>query len=593
MIVSITSSIPTFKTVTFHAGLNVLLADEARESTDKHTMNSAGKTSLVEILHFLLGSTIEKKNKTLFTKPSIMPHSFTGTFVIDGKSISVTRKVSDDRRLIVDPREAEDLGLALEEDEESGLKFLPLDDWKSLLGNKWFALPRRREGTSFAAPYAPSFRSLIGYFARRRRIGGFAHIDKQNDAQQPWDSQVNLSYLIGLSWEAPRAIQDLRARRSTLKTLRKALSGGELGDMFGTTAQIRPELARAEERIERLKAQIGTFQVHESFRELAEEVALLKRRMSLLANEIATNRETMAHLQRAIEDEAPPEYAAVETLYRAAGVELPTMALKRFEDVQQFQQSVIQNRRRYLEGQLQETTDAVEAMNSQLKALDERKAAILRQLDGKGAFEDLEQIREDLATVASRAEVLRDRLRSATILESSQSAQRVEGAELERRLQEDHAANEAAIKNATVLFDHALTRLYDDRTGNLVIAATKNGPTFEITIQGGGNLGGIDMMKIYCFDIMLYQLAHQRLGGPAFLMHDSHLFDGVDHRQRAHAVAYSAEVAQRTGGQYIVLMNSDEFAVIGREVLAAQEDAVLPVRLTDDETGGLFGYRFD
>ena len=76
-------------------------------------------------------------------------------------------------------------------------------------------------------------------------------------------------------------------------------------------------------------------------------------------------------------------------------------------------------------------------------------------------------------------------------------------------------------------------------------------------------------------------------------MHDSHLFDGVDHRQRAHAVAYSAEVAQRTGGQYIVLMNSDEFAVIGREVLAAQEDAVLPVRLTDAETGGLFGYRFD
>lgn len=591
MILSITSSIESFKTVTFHSGLNVLLADVAHESTDKHTMNSAGKTSLVEILHFLLGSRIEKKS--LFAKPSIVTHSFTGTFQVDGKPITITRKVSDDQRLFVNAREAEQLGLLLQRDEESELPFLPLEDWKALLGNKWFALPRQREGTPFAATYAPSFRSLIGYFARRRRIGGFAHIDKQNEAQQPWDSQVNLSYVLGLSWEAPRAIQDLRLRRSNLKALRKALKGGELGEMFGTTAQIRPELARAEERIERLKRQIATFEVHETFRELANEVASIKRRMAQVSNDIAFNRETMAHLEQAIADEAPPEYAALENLYRAAGVELPTMALKRFDDVQRFQQSVVHNRRLYLEGQLAEAAEILAAMDTQLKALDDRKAGILRQLDGKGAFEDLEQIRQDFATATARAEVLRDRLRNAGILESSQATQRIEGAELERRLQEDHAANEGAIKNATVLFDQAIARLYDDRTGNLVITATKDGPKFEITIQGGGNLGGIDMMKIYCFDVMLYQLAQQRLGGPAFLMHDSHLFDGVDHRQRAHAVAYGGEIARATNGQYIVLMNSDEFAVIEKEVVAAQPNAVLPVRFTDDETGGLFGYRFD
>ncbi len=41
------------------------------------------------------------------------------------------------------------------------------------------------------------------------------------------------------------------------------------------------------------------------------------------------------------------------------------------------------------------------------------------------------------------------------------------------------------------------------------------------------------------------------------------------------------------------MMNKDEFAVIEAEVIARHPHAVLPVRLIDDEGGGLFGYRFD
>lgn len=77
------------------------------------------------------------------------------------------------------------------------------------------------------------------------------------------------------------------------------------------------------------------------------------------------------------------------------------------------------------------------------------------------------------------------------------------------------------------------------------------------------------------------------------LIHDSHLFDGVDSRQVGLALAYGDIVSRAIGGQYIVAMNSDEFE---KAVLAGEipfDGAVNPVRLTDDETGGLFGFRFD
>ena len=46
--------------------------------------------------------------------------------------------------------------------------------------------------------------------------------------------------------------------------------------------------------------------------------------------------------------------------------------------------------------------------------------------------------------------------------------------------------------------------------------------------------------------------------GPGFLIHDSHLFDGVDGRQVISALRLGSEIAQELGFQYIVTMNEDD-----------------------------------
>ena len=84
MIVSIESSLSTFKAVHFQEGLNVLLADTRPGSTEKQTRNSAGKTSLVEIIHFLMGSNCDKNS--LFRTPGLIEHTFTGSFMIAGET---------------------------------------------------------------------------------------------------------------------------------------------------------------------------------------------------------------------------------------------------------------------------------------------------------------------------------------------------------------------------------------------------------------------------------------------------------------------------------------------------------------------------
>jgi len=108
----------------------------------------------------------------------------------------------------------------------------------------------------------------------------------------------------------------------------------------------------------------------------------------------------------------------------------------------------------------------------------------------------------------------------------------------------------------------------------------------------GNRSKGINNMQIFCFDMMLMAMCQKRGMGANFLIHDSHLFDGVDGRQVMRALKVGAEMAHKLGFQYIVSLNQDD-AFKEEEEGFDLNDYILPVRLTDSgEDGGLFGVRF-
>ena len=589
MIVGVRSTLPTFKSVTFRSGLNVLLADVTPSSTRRQTRNSAGKTSLVEIIHFLLGSDADKTS--VFKRQELVSHAFTGVLRIGGALVAVTRWCDDDRKVaFADVSATPDWAGHVGAPTFPG-RTVDLDAWRSYLGEGWFDLPTTAAASFAKGTHGPTFRSLVGYFARRRVAGGYATLTKTSADQQPWNWQVNLSYLLGLDWQVSRRFQELRMRRKAADVLRKAIKEGDFGEVFGTSAAIRPELARTEDRIARLRIQVENFRVHDSYRELADRAARLKNRLSEAAVELTLLDETIVHLERSMQAEQEQGHSPVERLYGAAGIELPGIALRRFEEVRAFQASVMENRRRHLGRQADEARERRVAVDRDMAQADDQRSTLLKVLEGKGAFEDLIRLREELGTLSGRAETLRLRLENAAKLESSIAQMKADGAALELELQANLTGHEDDIRRATVLVDEAIGQLYDDRTGNLLIEATRSGLKLNISIQGGGNRGGIDMMSIFCFDLMLLQVTARRLRfGPLFILHDSHLFDGVDARQVRAAIEYGTEVARRIGGQYIVLMNSDEFRRLGPT--PEIDAAVLPRRLTDGEDGGLFGFRF-
>jgi uncharacterized protein YydD (DUF2326 family) len=590
MIRSITSpTISTFKRVEFQAGLNVLVADKTAASTQKQTRNSAGKTSLIEIIHFLFGSDCDKDS--LFRTSALLAHCFEGTFVFPEGTFTVQRGGEEPSRIFL-IQWPDSTKVEVKEDKATGRMYIPNTAWKAYLGSEQFALPLERSGSPFDSPGSPSYRSLFSYFVRRWNAGGFQHTERFAEQQQRSDWQVNLSYLLGLDWEIAQSFQKVRDRERNLKELKKAAKAGALGSVIGTVAELRPKVALAEKRGSTLRQQLARFQVLDSYADQAGRAAGAKSQMQQLTRETINIQELIQHLSMSLESERPTSAPGLQQLYAAAKIELPGVVLKRLDDVQKFHESVVENRITHLSTQLAEAREKLREKQGLLSTLDQERSGILRQLQGHGALEDFLEMQSQLVQIEAEEASLRERFKAAEVLEGEATQLEIDRANLKRRLQSDYHERKQQLQESIVLLAEFIAALYDDRVGRFLIEATDNGPEFRIAIDGDRG-GGISSMEIYCMDMTLFSLATRYLRGPGFLIHDSHLFDGVDERQVAQALLRGQELCKDSERQYIVTMNSDIFDRLPLPGDFDRSSVVLPVRLSDEtETGGLFGFRF-
>lgn len=573
MIHRIYSSLSSFKTIVLKPGLNVLVARKEEGASDKQTRNRAGKTSLIEIVHFLTGSAAGKG--FLFCSEALINESFGIEFDLGGEPLRVERSGREKAKIHAD-------GASF----LNGKSILRNSEWVQLLGEKMFGLHQVPETDG----RAPTFRSLFAYFVRRQLSGAFTTPEKQAHMQQVGDYQVALLFLLGLDWRIASDWQKVRDREKTLAALKKAASAGEFGSIVGKASDLRTQLTVAEARLTALKSQVAAFRVLPQYAELEAEADQLTRAINALSNGNVIDTATIGDLERATRAEAPPSLTDLESVYAEAGVALPEVTIKRYDDVRSFHESVIRNRRDYLAGELDAAKQRVVVREQEKLRLDERRAAVMTILQSHGALDQFSQLQGEAGRIEATVESLRQRFDAAEQLEGTKNELEIERNRLTLRLRRDFSEQRERLSEAILAFEETSGRLYES-AGSMTVEETSNGPAFQFPMQGSRSKG-IKNMQIFCFDMMLMRLCASHGVGPGFLIHDSHLFDGVDGRQLISALKVGAETAQELGFQYIVTMNEDDAF---KETVAGfnLSDHVLGTVLTDArEDGGLFGFRF-
>ncbi len=589
MIRRVYSNLASFRELLLHDGLNIVLADKSEAASNKQTRNGAGKTSLIELIHFVFGSSANKDS--IFRSDELAPWRFGIEFDLADQEVSVERSGENHGKIFVVSGDVSNWPIQPTIDKNSGSLVVANTKWRAILGELMFDLPTHREAER--GRFSPTFRSLFSYFVRRQDSGGFNSHLAQSSQQQSWDQQVALGYLIGLDWSISQSFQELREQEKTIKELKRTARDGTLPGFRGTAASLRTQVTLAESKARQLRSQLDAFNVVPEFQQIEQEAADLTEAMNRLGNENTADRQLLDELHRSLETERPPEINDLQKMYSEANVVLPELVVKRFEEAADFDRTIIENRKAHLQSEIESTEHRVRARDLKKTELEERRSEIMLVLKTGGALDQYTLLQEELGRLQGDAETLRQQLSTAEKLESSQTRAEIERRQLQERLRQDFHEQHETLDEAIVLFEELSEALYErERAGNLTIDATENGPTFDVHIDAQRSRG-INNMQIFCFDMMIAIIAARRGISPGFLVHDSHLFDGVDERQVARAIQIGHERSEESGFQYLVTMNSDALPEDGFDPSFDVNEYILPLKLDDTAKGGLFGVRFN
>jgi uncharacterized protein YydD (DUF2326 family) len=458
-----------------------------------------------------------------------------------------------------------------------------------VLGELVFQLPAALHEETFR----PKFRNVFSYFARRVKEGGFLDPQSIHRHQQLWDQQVCVTFLLGLDWTIPADMQRIRLKEKARQQLRKLLAeeeGASLRDFIPDSAELRTRLTLAERRGSALRQSLNSFRVVEQYHDLEREADQLTAEIAQLSDDNSVDRQIMTDLEQALATEAPPGSGDLQRVYAEAGLTLPEQALRRFDEVRSFHESVIRNRRSHLENQLRALRRRLAERNERLTAADARRSQIIGVLQSSGALESFTQMQEEYSRVHAAAESIRRQHEHALQFENVGRELAIERAQLEARMAQNQQEQSEQIARAVVIFADVSRQLYR-QPGALTVSRSLSAAPIKIEIPRKES-EGVSSMQIFCFDLTMMQLMVDRDIGPGFLVHDSHLFDGVDARQIANAIRVADETARALEVQYITAINSD----VAAEVLVEGEMDIKPFALhpvlSDEEGGGLLGQSF-
>ena len=200
-----------------------------------------------------------------------------------------------------------------------------------------------------------------------------------------------------------------------------------------------------------------------------------------------------------------------------------------------------------------------------------------------------------LTQFESRVGDLERQLEAAMSISQIDTRLNVERAKTVASVRAEFTERASTLERPIALFNELGSEIYSDRDSSLLIQPTTRGQLSVTPHLSGDASEGIKGVEAFLLDIVCLISGIQFNRVPRILVHDSHLFDSIDHRQIASCLNIGARLADEYGFQYIVTMNSDVLESVREQSDGAFDSTPyeLPVRLEDNTpAGGLFGFRF-
>ncbi len=567
------SSDPRFKALSFHEGMNIVLAEKIAGSDERNSRNGAGKSSLVLIMRYLLGG--ERLDKKLSKVKELMDVSFHADVQLtpNSKAERISRSPNGD--IVLGPT-GNDVSFSLVSPIERAW-------WLNQVARSSYGLNRYDGIPSLDNLYGQVFRTCF-------------EATKVEPSEAGWKGTTRLGYFMGFSPDVIAESREVANIGGQKRAVARVRSSGAMGGMLREAPEISADLVGVNAQRARLLKKAKTFRVDEQYAEHQDRADELTRLAQRINDQMLMHKERLSAVQVAMEEEEAVDESAlldkVERVYEEAGIALPSVVLRRYEQVKAFHQSVTRNRKLYLEDEASQLRSEIDRLGKELSAVDKERAEVMQLLDSSMALEAFNALQRDIAELDAKAKLLESQLETAKQIDALSSNQTLAIANASTHLQRQ---TEELIKPIGVMvkeFKDLCSEIYQDREATLSISVSASGNLSIRPKITGDNSRGIGGVKTFLLDMVVLRNA-MRLGrAPKLIAHDSELFDAMDERQLGSCLNIAARLSRAEDFQYILLLNSDKLDAAERNGFDRAGYVIEPTLSDSGEDGGLFGFRF-
>lgn len=537
-LIKVSANQPSFKTVNFKKNsLNFIVAkqkDIESQSVGK-TYNGVGKSLLVSIIHFCLGSRTQNYKSFCQKLPE---WEFSLEFIIDGLPYTATRSTGNPNRIHLNNVE------------------LTLPKFNSQMEELCFQIPN---GTSNL-----SFRTLLPFFVRPNKES-YVNFDEASKSFSQYQKMLSNAFLLGLDVFLAHNKYYFKKEQDRIKKLESNFKDDELlREFFSGQKDVALTLDDLDEQIERLEKDLKNFKVADDYYQVQLEADKVERKLFKVNNKVILLKNNINSIENSLKIEPSKDNLdEIQSIYEESNVYFSEALNKTLADLELFYEKLIGNRKRRLLEEKNKLELKVKDEKAESQKLQREFDSLMKYLGDHEALDVFVTISEKNSNLKSN----RENLKKYQVLQTEykEKLREIEKSQIEQSETTDEYLKsiESEINKLRSYFRNLVKRFYPDSVAGLTIDNNDrdNLQRFDIDVKiESDNSDGINNVKIFCYDLTL--LFKGQNHNVDFVFHDSRLFDSIDERQKAELMRILFEEFTNTNKQYIASINQNQLREI-------------------------------
>ncbi len=568
-LLQLTSSNPKFNTITFNKDLSIVVGTQLSEERKK-SINGIGKSMSLNLIHYMFGadfkSTSEKKLENYLSQY--------GQF---------------------------ELTLIDKEIEYTIRKNFAVNDF--YINDEKIVKTKYREKLKelfLSTELDVSFKQILNCFARRYSSDkGMVYynniLTQQGRPLEDYYQQFTNLYLLNIDMSLVKESFSIRGKLDKLEKAKKTVEEYE-------KALDKTNINDIKDKRINLEKQLDNFIIAENYDALKNEADELTNQINEFRNKVFYSTKKLKTKQFNYEksEYIDIDIDKIEALFNEANFFFEQSVSRRLDEAQKFHNNLLENRRKRLKEEISILEVEVDELDKDMKELSSKRDLILKDLNNKGALEERDSLKDRIKTLYEEEQNLE---RYENILNDFQEDKvnlDVEQALVKKKsLTYLHSIHENLVHIETS-FRNLVKEFYDNEGG---VFKLEQAPSAKYLFNINSHIPregsqGVNEVKIFCYDVLLYLLNPDLLG---FLAHDGCLFSEMDRRQQSTILKVVIKLINDYNLQYFLNIGDSTLNAVledDNDILTQEEKEFIRSHIVltlsdDNEKNWLFGESFD